>query len=189
VNFHCEDLQSAGLVLFPPLSPDYQPLLKDIQDRIDHPSPGGGDTGTDPQLHRRENLSRKTRHLGDPAQPEREIHRCPGAGMAIRRRRRAKLRASLDEHVRQSTAPAVEVWQRGAGSGGADRIPWTGVNSITLILDGVFFSDGEFVGPNQFGLWERITSEANARMDVAKSCVMARRTALPQATSSMTSAQ
>lgn len=38
MNFHCEDLQSAGLVLVPPSSPDCQPLLKDIQDRIDHPS-------------------------------------------------------------------------------------------------------------------------------------------------------
>jgi hypothetical protein len=32
----------------------------------------------------------------------------------------------------------------------------------------VFFTDGEFVGPNQFGLWESITSEAKMRMEVAR---------------------
>lgn len=38
-TFRCEDLRSAGLILVPPSSPDYDPLLADIQRRIDHPSP------------------------------------------------------------------------------------------------------------------------------------------------------
>lgn len=38
---------------------------------------------------------------------------------------------------------------------------------MTLILDGVFFLDGEFAGPNRNGLWEKVTKEAKSVMDVA----------------------
>ena len=41
------------------------------------------------------------------------------------------------------------------------------VKSVTLILDEVFFTDGEFVGSNEFGLWDSITSEAKFRIDLA----------------------
>lgn len=61
-----------------------------------------------------------------------------------------------------------EIWQGGAGAGGGDRDRSTPVKSVILVLDGVFFADGEFVGPDQFGLWESITSEAKLRMEVAK---------------------
>src|SRR5580658_5716100 len=37
MTFRCEDLRSAGLVLVPVTSPDYDALLADIQNRIDHP--------------------------------------------------------------------------------------------------------------------------------------------------------
>jgi len=38
-TFQCEDLSSAGLVLVPVSSPDYESLLNDIQHRIDNPPP------------------------------------------------------------------------------------------------------------------------------------------------------
>lgn len=52
------------------------------------------------------------------------------------------------------------------GSGGVTRpVP---IRQVTLILDGVFFDDGEFVGPNREGLWERTVSDAEAHTQVAK---------------------
>jgi hypothetical protein len=42
------------------------------------------------------------------------------------------------------------------------------VRSVTLILDGIFFQDGEFVGPDAAGLWESVTSEARMRLAIAK---------------------
>lgn len=42
------------------------------------------------------------------------------------------------------------------------------VKQITLTLDGVFFLDGEFVGPNREGLFEETVAEAEAHILVAK---------------------
>ena len=42
------------------------------------------------------------------------------------------------------------------------------VKQITLTLDGVFFLDGEFVGPNREGLFEETVAVAEAHMLVAK---------------------
>ncbi len=52
----------------------------------------------------------------------------------------------------------------GGGGGCTSRLP---IQQVTLILDGVFFTDGEFAGPNRLGLWDRITTEAKARMEIA----------------------
>ncbi len=41
------------------------------------------------------------------------------------------------------------------------------LQSVTLTLDGAFFGDGEFVGPNRAGLWERVTERAHTRLAVA----------------------
>jgi hypothetical protein len=37
VTFQCEDLSDFGLVLVPPSSPDYEPLLAEIQRRVEYP--------------------------------------------------------------------------------------------------------------------------------------------------------
>jgi hypothetical protein len=62
-----------------------------------------------------------------------------------------------------------EIWTRGVlggGSGGGmiSRFP---VKSVTLILDGVFFTDGEFVGPNETEFWEDVTIDTTTRLTIA----------------------
>jgi hypothetical protein len=62
-----------------------------------------------------------------------------------------------------------EIMTGGGGIGnGAGRSQLRAIKSVTLILDGVFFTDGTFAGPNSLGLWETVTMEAKARSDVAK---------------------
>jgi hypothetical protein len=52
------------------------------------------------------------------------------------------------------------------GSGGKRNLG--PIKKVTLILDGVFFDDGEFAGPNQSGLWEQIVLSAEAHMRLAR---------------------
>ena len=40
MTFRCEDLREHGLILVPNTSPEYEPLLEDIQRRIENPPPG-----------------------------------------------------------------------------------------------------------------------------------------------------
>ena len=62
-----------------------------------------------------------------------------------------------------------EVWTGGSiiGFGGGSR-SYGPLTEITLTLDGVFFTDGSFAGPNRQGLWEQITSSAEAHLQVAE---------------------
>jgi hypothetical protein len=39
---------------------------------------------------------------------------------------------------------------------------------VTLTLDGVFFADGSFAGPNRYQLWEQVVSNADAHLEVAR---------------------
>jgi hypothetical protein len=63
-----------------------------------------------------------------------------------------------------------EIWSGGGGFGGGSGMGGraAAVKSVTMSIDGVFFADGEFMGDDKLGLWESITGEAQARMDVAK---------------------
>jgi hypothetical protein len=63
-----------------------------------------------------------------------------------------------------------EKWRRGiiagrGGGGGNSRDP---IRQVTLVLDGVFFLDGEFVGPDNEKMFEQTVAEAEARRAVAK---------------------
>lgn len=63
-----------------------------------------------------------------------------------------------------------EVWSGGvvgAGGGGGSRSRGP-MQEVTLTLDGVFFTDGGFAGPNRNGLWEQIVSNAEAHVRLAK---------------------
>ena len=53
----------------------------------------------------------------------------------------------------------------GGGRGGNRREP---LRQVTLALDGVFFVDGEFVGPNTERLFERTVAEAEAHRIVGR---------------------
>jgi hypothetical protein len=63
-----------------------------------------------------------------------------------------------------------EVWSGGVagavgGRGFASRGP---MKEVTLTLDGVFFADGGFAGPNRNGLWEQVVSSAEAHVRLAR---------------------
>ncbi len=61
-----------------------------------------------------------------------------------------------------------EIWQGGImGSGGSSRRDAAAdLESITLSLDGVFFTDGSFAGPNKHKLFEQVTGNAAAHQQV-----------------------
>jgi hypothetical protein len=53
-------------------------------------------------------------------------------------------------------------------SHGAHRTPPEGARSLTLTLDGIFFEDGEFSGPNRLGAWERVSIRFEVWREVAR---------------------
>jgi hypothetical protein len=66
---------------------------------------------------------------------------------------------------------AEEQWPGGmvAGGGrGGGGNSLDAVRQVTLVLDGVFFLDGEFVGPNGEKLFEQTVAEAEAHLIVAR---------------------
>ena len=63
-----------------------------------------------------------------------------------------------------------EVWKGGGfgvGGGGGRRSQGPLAN-VTLTLDGVFFDDGGFVGPNQKGLWEQVVVSAESHLRLSR---------------------
>ena len=61
-----------------------------------------------------------------------------------------------------------EIWAGGVGCGrGGGNRSRGPMKEVTLTLDGVFFDDGGFVGPNRNGLWEQIVLSAEAHLRVA----------------------
>ncbi len=64
----------------------------------------------------------------------------------------------------------------GRGGGGKSRDP---IGQVTLVLDGVFFSDGEFVGPNAEKLFEQTVADAEAHLMVARIALEGHNKGLP----------
>ncbi len=212
VSLRCESLRDAGLVLVPPSSPDYNSLLKDIQERLDHPSPevlaipvqlrpfivgtispekratsaillnNSGKSIAALELVWRYEDTNGQIYNDAWANTFGKSVLLPFNGETSSLRTRAYWNTILPGSKRylgeRETAgdntdvrkPAPdEFWNDAGGTGGSDaQRQVTSVKSITLAIDGVFFSDGEFVGPNQFGLWESVTEEAKLRMTVAR---------------------
>jgi hypothetical protein len=215
MTFRCEDLRSAGLVLVPAISPDYDALLADIQNRIDHPP-------ADPQIM----LPPLRKMMFGKISPEKRptsaillnrsdksiaalalVWRYEEAGGRTYTRsfmntfgnalllpfsnqgplsEKAKAywftilpgsKRYLGENEMAGDNTDVrlpgpdEIWTGGGGfgAGGGSGRQMPDIRSVTLAIDGVFFTDGEFIGPNQLGLWENVTAEAKTRMAVAKS--------------------
>lgn len=246
--FRCEDLRDFGLVLVPSSSPDYDPLLADIQRRLPHSSelPGLLEQMSQTRAENPEQLRKRmeqtvrrinamTAGAPDPIRQMAFGNISPGkrSTSAILLNRSGKSIAALSlvwhcEEVggKTDTRPWTNIFGRAlllpfqydasslkieayqntilpgskrylgeyemAGDNADVRMPepdeipqgWGGgftmcgpwipagpapvIQAATLVLDGVFFADGEFAGPGQYGLWEEITSEARVRMDAAK---------------------
>jgi hypothetical protein len=64
-----------------------------------------------------------------------------------------------------------EVWRGGgigSGGGGSNSTDAYGLRSVVLVIDGVFFVDGEFIGPNQMHLWEDVYYEADVKLPASR---------------------
>jgi len=212
MDFNCEDLPQHGVVLVPPSSPDYDPLLADILRRGDH-LPGGPPI---PESMRAQ-FSEQHRDISAIL-----LNRSPNSIAAIQQAWTFQERTgrTYTRFVRVGSNPAVllpfgipenlqklygywhvilpgskrylnangeqlgdnsdvrppapdEIWTGGVvgGRGGAGRNRGA-MDKVTLTLDGVFFTDGGFAGPNRRSLWEEIVYAAEAHIRVAN---MARR--------------
>ena len=63
-----------------------------------------------------------------------------------------------------------EVWRGGAvraGGGGRALTDTSRVRNVVLVIDGAFFVDGEFLGPNQMRLWEDVYHEGEVKIEAA----------------------
>lgn len=63
-----------------------------------------------------------------------------------------------------------EKWRGGmvTGRGGGGRSSPEPIRQVTLVLDGVFFVDGEFAGPDDGKMFERTAADAEAHRIVAR---------------------
>jgi hypothetical protein len=166
--FQCEGLRDFGLVLVTSSSPDYEPLFADIQRRADHP------------LEKRETSAiRISGHTADNWRPialaifgpaERRKMMIYRNAILHGSRRHLGERGIAGDNTDVREPEPDEVWKGGCisgGPGGGRCVSTLPIKSVTLILDGVLFLNGEFAGPNRSGLWERVTNEARSVTDVA----------------------
>jgi hypothetical protein len=209
VDFRCEDLPEAGVVLLTRNSLDYEPLLADIKRRLSSPVEGSPPRLNEALLNEQDptaailvNKSCKAiaawsliwryeeytgRQYGG-----RYITGVGGVpslllpfGMTDEGRTLSGywhviLPGSTryvsggelfgdNSDVRPPTA--AELWKGGIAGGGPayrDPKPWHQMKQVTLVLDGIFFSDGEFAGPNEGQLWEHIVSVSEAYQEVTQ---------------------
>lgn len=211
MEFHCQDFPQYGVVLVPPTSPEYDPLLADIQRRVDHRVAGSPGVLQLPALpgeiseQDRETsailVNRGTRGIAAIQQvwSHREISgrtsglsAGPGPNPSVLLpfgipEKTLKLygywRVIVPGSKRYLSENGGEVgdnsdvrppWPDEMWTGGGIGMPSRGsrplgpMASVTLTLDGVFFDDGGFVGPNTRGLWDQVVSSAEAHTQIAK---------------------
>jgi hypothetical protein len=210
MEFRCEDLPQHGVVLIPPTSPEYDPLLADIQRRLDHPvagSPPPFPESWRPRISKENRaksailVNRSPRAIALIQQvwtfedasgrkagsssigsgwnpsvllpfglPEKNLKLygywhviLPGSKRYLNARGE---QAGDNSDVRPPVGD--EVWSGGIAGGrggGGDRAMQ--IDKVTMTLDGVFFADGGFAGPNRNGLWEQVVHTAAAHTQVA----------------------
>jgi hypothetical protein len=209
VNFLCEDLPKHGLVLVPPSSEAYGPLLSDIERRMANPIDGSPpfpeqlrpriypeDRATSAILLNRSSKTIAALHVVWRFETEtgRSYRQSQGMlspqGLLLRfGRQDAHLKLhgywhtilpGSKRYLGQSgmagdntdvRPPAPnEEWRGGmigsTGRGGGNRREL--LRQVTLALDGVFFLDGEFVGPNADRLFEQTVADAEAHLTVGR---------------------
>jgi hypothetical protein len=208
MEFHCEDFPQHGVVLIPPASPEYDLLVADIQQRIDHPVEGSPpipesmrdriieqDRETSAILVNRSqngiaaiqqvwryqeaNGRTYTSSIGGGANPSvllpfgipERLLKLYGYWHVILPNSKRYLSANGDQVGDNSDVRPPgpdEVWAGGFGGGRAGRNRSRGpMKEVTLTLDGVFFDDGGFLGPNRKGLWEQTVRKAEAHLRLA----------------------
>jgi hypothetical protein len=216
VEFLCEDLPQYGLVLIPPSSPDYEPLLDGIQRQMDHRTDGAPpipeefrpwiseqDRSTSAILfnhspktvvalqtvwrfetvtgrtyrHSRGMLS--TQDLLLPFGRSEDSMRLSGYWNTIfpgSKRYLSESGMAGDNSDVRLPAPDEKWGSRGiifgrggGGGGGGSRTSGRDiVKQITLVLDGIFFEDGLFAGPDGDKLFEQTVATAEAYKLVGK---------------------
>jgi len=223
VEFLCEDLPQYGLVLVPPASTDYAPLLADIQRRLDKPAEGTPPIPEtlSPRISEQDestsaillNKSPKTiaamqvvwsfetmtgrsyRHSRGMLSvqslllpfrgPEDSLLKLLGYWHSILPGSKRYLCESgmVGDNTDVRPPASDEKWPSGGGrfnqSGRRRAVSGRDLAKITLVLDGVFFLDGEFVGPNREKLFEQTVAEIEAHTFVAKIAHKGRTDGLP----------
>jgi hypothetical protein len=210
VNFRCEDLPEHGLVLVPPSSKDYDPLLSDIQRRLADPVDGSPplpeqfrprivpeDRPTSAILLNRSPKSiaalqviwRFETETGRSYRDSQGILSPRGLLLPFDRPNDAQLQlygywnsilpgsrrylgksGMVGDNTDVRLPAEQEKWRGGilAGGGHGSVTGRDPIRQVTLVLDGVFFLDGEFVGPNAEKLFERSVADAEAHLIVAR---------------------
>ena len=188
MTFRCEDLRERGLIFIPNTAPEYDPLLEDIQRRIEDPPPGAIDPDKrcssaillnqagmtvvsfvvawryeqeDGQLI----TGRRTCNDVIGQRPSNSMdywnHILDGSKRYIGEDGKAG-----DNSDVRPPAPEEVPKSGGAGSGGGTGRSSLGVISVTLALTGAFFSAGEFAGFESSTLWRRTSARVAAWREV-----------------------
>jgi hypothetical protein len=211
MEFSCEDLRDAGIVLVPPSSPEYGPLLTNIEQRLSCPPLSALSSASsklmaplnrqDPTAAVLLNQSGKAiaawtlvwkyeefegrQYSSSYTMGSRSV---PSLLLPFGMPEAQRKFASYWEVILPGSAryvsggdmfgdnsdvrlPTPEERRNGGGigSGGSrrDPKPIDQMKYVTLAVDGMFFSDGEFVGPNQHYLFENVACWAEAHHEVA----------------------
>jgi hypothetical protein len=193
MEFLCEDLRQFGVELIPAAAPEYDVLVADIRWRVDdadrdtsailvNRSPFGI-AAIQQAWSFRESGGRAYTHWTGPGAnnpsilhpygiPEKALKLSGYWGVILPNSKRYLSRNGrlLGDNSDVRPPSADEVWIGGgmAGGGGGGRRSGGQIESITLTLDGIFFTDGGFIGPNQGKLWEQVVARAEAHEQLAR---------------------
>jgi hypothetical protein len=202
MEYRCEDLATHGVILIPPTSPEFAPLLADIERRAAQAVPGG--PPRIPNFERRDaptmilcNRSQTgiagvswvwTLHeesggsrnhsvsaadskslLSSFGLDDRQLHIyrywfviLPGSKRAIRGS------SMLGDNTDVRPHGQDEAWTGGLAGFGGGRPTYGPLRVITLKLDGVFFANGSFAGPDTLGTFDRVSADIRAHRQLAK---------------------
>lgn len=224
MEFECQDLREYGVVLIPPSSPAYDPLLESVRHRLEYPVKGSPpyteamkdriydeDRATSAILVNRsrsaiasiqwirkyqESSGRVAQSVSGPGMsqsiilpfgmPERSLKVAgywntilPGSARYV-----SPAGAVLGDNSDVRPPRGDEIWPgKGVMKWGANarNMLRPEIVKITLILDGVFFVNGGFAGPNAGKMWEQVTASADAHQQVSRIARMGReRRSAPQ---------
>jgi hypothetical protein len=179
VEFHCEDLAGVGVVLLPPSSPQFNDLLaamKLVAEREEVSAilinRSGKSIAAKAWIwHYQETSGRK--HFGAFSSASGRRSLLLPFGLTDQQR---EFESHFNVVAPGSKRYLAPHWVYRDNSfvltppkltPGDQRRP-VALTSVTLTLDGIFFSDGEFAGPNRRRLWEEIIYRAEVDQQIAR---------------------